>query len=156
MTYLCVSCQKEFTSQEALEQHNKLAHATPESSKIKPSRFIGIVVGIIIVLAAYYLITSFSSSVPHEEFAKCIAATGAKFYGAFWCSHCIDQKNLFGSGAKYLPYIECSAADRTENPECLAAGVTSYPTWVFADGSRTSGLSLEQLAQRTGCTAPAS
>ena len=32
--------------------------------------------------------------------------TGAKMYGAFWCSHCEDQKETFGAGASDLPYVE--------------------------------------------------
>lgn len=33
---------------------------------------------------------------------------GAKFYGAFWCSHCYDQKVQFGAqAAELLPYVEC-------------------------------------------------
>ena len=40
--------------------------------------------------------------------AKHLKETGAKMYGAFWCSHCLDQKLLFGSEAvKEMPYIEC-------------------------------------------------
>ena len=29
-------------------------------------------------------------------------------YGAFWCSHCHEQKEAFGSQAmKDFPYVEC-------------------------------------------------
>ena len=35
-----------------------------------------------------------------------LRASGAKMYGAFWCSHCADQKEEFGSGAD-IPYVEC-------------------------------------------------
>ena len=34
--------------------------------------------------------------------------TGARMYGAFWCSHCQEQKLAFGREAQPdLPYIEC-------------------------------------------------
>eukprot|EP00959_Pyramimonas_sp_CCMP1952_P044883 937635-Pyramimonas_sp.AAC.2 len=40
--------------------------------------------------------------------AKHLKQTGAKMYGAFWCSHCLDQKLMFGAeGAKEMPYVEC-------------------------------------------------
>lgn len=33
---------------------------------------------------------------------------GAKMYGAFWCSHCFEQKEVFGKDAVgVLPYVEC-------------------------------------------------
>lgn len=39
---------------------------------------------------------------------KRLKEAGAKFYGAFWCSHCQDQKVAFGKEAQMdLPYIEC-------------------------------------------------
>jgi thiol-disulfide isomerase/thioredoxin len=89
-----------------------------------------------------------------QKLAACIKASGAKFYGAFWCPHCNDQKDMFGDAKKELPYIECSTPDgRGENPVCAAAKITGYPTWVFADGTSQPGaLSFEELAQRTGCT----
>ena len=67
-----------------------------------------------------------------DEFAKCIADSGAKFYGAFWCSHCKDQKDLFGDSAQYLPYVECSTPDgNNQLPVCADEGIKIYPTWRF-------------------------
>lgn len=40
--------------------------------------------------------------------AKRLKAAGAKMYGAFWCSHCYDQKQEFGQQAMAeFPYVEC-------------------------------------------------
>lgn len=40
--------------------------------------------------------------------AKKLKAAGAKMYGAFWCSHCYDQKQEFGQQAMAdFPYVEC-------------------------------------------------
>ncbi|MFI5205343.1 MAG: hypothetical protein ACHQVK_00215, partial [Candidatus Paceibacterales bacterium] len=67
-----------------------------------------------------------------DDFAKCIKASGATFYGAFWCPHCKAQKDLFGSSVQYLPYVECSTPDgNSQLPVCTNAGVTVYPTWQF-------------------------
>lgn len=34
--------------------------------------------------------------------------SGARMYGAFWCSHCYDQKQTFGAEAMAaFPYVEC-------------------------------------------------
>lgn len=90
-----------------------------------------------------------------DDFAKCINASGAKFYGAFWCPHCQEQKADFGTSVKYLPYIECSNADNTQTQICIDKKIEGYPTWIFADGSiQTGRLSLDTLAQKTQCTLP--
>jgi len=42
------------------------------------------------------------------ELARRLREAGAKMYGAFWCSHCQEQKGDFGAQAqKDLPYVEC-------------------------------------------------
>jgi hypothetical protein len=93
----------------------------------------------------------------YDDFAQCINDTGAKFYGAFWCPHCQNQKAAFGRSAKLLPYVECSERDgKGQLPVCTNAGIEGYPTWVFADGTRQSGnLPFETLSEKTGCTLPA-
>ncbi len=92
----------------------------------------------------------------YDAFAACLKDKGATFYGAFWCPHCHDQKNLFGNSARLLPYVECSTPDgQGELPACNAQNIQEYPTWVFADGSRQTGvMSLEDLSQKTGCSLP--
>ena len=88
-----------------------------------------------------------------ETFASCISNSGAKFYGTFWCSHCQNQKKMFGLASKNLPYVECSNKEASEQLQvCAEAGIEAYPTWVFADGSRQTGeLSFEKLAEKTSC-----
>ena len=42
------------------------------------------------------------------ELAKRLKAAGARMYGAFWCSHCFEQKQAFGKEAMAdFPYVEC-------------------------------------------------
>ena len=90
---------------------------------------------------------------PQDDFAKCLKDRGSVFYGAFWCSHCQNQKALFGTSARYLPYVECSTPDgKAQTEECKQKKVSGYPLWEFADGSRKSGeTSLQQLSDKTGC-----
>ena len=94
----------------------------------------------------------------YDALAHCIASTKTKFYGAFWCPHCHNQKNEFGDAAQYLPYVECSTPDgASELPVCVAAGVKSFPTWVFPDGSRLTGeQSVDTLSSKTDCALPTS
>ena len=82
-----------------------------------------------------------------------LAASGAAFYGASWCPHCQQQKAMFGASADRLPYVECSPGG-PEAPvagACLDAGVKVYPTWVFVNGERLTGLqSTSDLARQVG------
>lgn len=94
-----------------------------------------------------------------DAFATCIKDSGTKFYGAFWCPHCRNQKALFGSSVKLLPYIECSNPDgQSQNQLCNSVGIQSYPTWVFptatSTATTTGEISLEDLAKRTQCSLP--
>ena len=91
-----------------------------------------------------------------DSFAQCLADEGAVFYGAFWCPHCADQKNMFGNSDRLLPYKECSLpSGQGQNEECNAAGIETYPTWDFADGTRAQGVqSISTLAEKTNCELP--
>ncbi len=94
---------------------------------------------------------------PLDGFASCLGEKGAKFYGAFWCPHCANQKKLFGRSAKKLPYIECGVAGNTsaQTQICTDAEVKNYPTWTFADDSRLTGeISLSELSEKTSCALP--
>ena len=88
-----------------------------------------------------------------DSFAKCLSDRDATMYGSFWCSHCDDQKKLFGSSFRYIHYVECSVpGGRQMTFACQAAHIRYTPTWVFADGEhRTGVLSLEQLRNKTRC-----
>lgn len=92
----------------------------------------------------------------YGQFASCLGEKGAKFYGAFWCPHCQDQKRMFGNSAKLLPYVECSLPDgRTMTAECKAKNIDGFPTWEFSDGSRLDGVvQISGLAEKTGCELP--
>jgi thiol-disulfide isomerase/thioredoxin len=92
----------------------------------------------------------------YDEVAICLKDQGAVFYGTFWCPFCKKQKDMFGSSARLLPYVECSTLDgRSQVPFCREKQISGYPTWDFADGSRLQGLlSFETLAEKTGCELP--
>lgn len=77
---------------------------------------------------------------------------GAKMYGAFWCSHCHDQKQLFGQEAvSQIDYIECDP--KGKNPQtslCKAANVQGYPTWEMKGKFYSGTQPLEKLAELSG------
>jgi glutaredoxin len=91
-----------------------------------------------------------------DAFARCLASKQATMYGAYWCPHCADQKEMLRSSFQYVPYVECGVpGSRDEAPVCKNAGVKHFPTWQFADGERREGTqTLQALARKTGCALP--
>lgn len=119
--------------------------------------FIIFTVIVILLVGGLGIFMSKLSSKPSnlDGFAQCIKASGAEFYGAFWCPHCQEQKAEFGSSKKYLPYTECSNTDNTQNQICKDKKIESYPTWIFGDGSiQTGKMELKDLATKTQCILP--
>lgn len=113
------------------------------------------VIVVLVLLGMSYGIKGYQSTLPgeYDSFATCLADEGVKFYGAFWCPHCKEQKEQFGNSAKLLPYVECSTPD-TQGvlPVCTEAGIQGYPTWIFADGTRESRvMTPEELAEKSSC-----
>lgn len=77
------------------------------------------------------------------ELARALQLNGAKMYGAFWCSHCFEQKQAFGMGAKAdLPYVECYpdgyTGPRSIARACLDANIQGFPTWII-NGQKVEG-----------------
>ncbi len=91
-----------------------------------------------------------------DAFAQCLAAKQVKMYGAYWCPHCAEQKEMFESSFHYVPYVECGVTgSRDEALVCKDAGIKHFPTWQFADGGREEGtLSLPTLGNKAGCDLP--
>lgn len=86
--------------------------------------------------------------------ADCLTAAGAKMYGTYWCPHCQAQKENFGEAFAKIDYVECADRNnpRVQTQSCTDAGITGYPTWVFADGSRLEGdQTFKDLAAKTNC-----
>ena len=119
------------------------------------------IVGSLLVVGALVSLLVIQARKPgkYDTLAQCIADSGAKFYGAFWCPHCQAQKAMFGKSAKKLPYVECSEPNGKEQlPICKEAKIEGYPTWKLADNTLIpnedgSGVSIETLATKTNCRA---
>jgi len=81
-----------------------------------------------------------------------LAKSGAKMYGAFWCPHCQQQKQYFGTSASRLPYVECSPDGQSgpQAKECKDNQILSYPTWLINGKKIDEVMSLKQLADATG------
>ncbi|MEM6590631.1 MAG: vitamin K epoxide reductase family protein [Cyanobacteria bacterium P01_C01_bin.73] len=89
--------------------------------------------------------------------AQHLRDVGATKYGAYWCPHCHDQKQLFGREAfSQVPYIECAPDGANSQTELCSTTpeIEGFPTWEingqFYGGTR----SLEELADLSGYTGP--
>lgn len=99
-----------------------------------------------------------TSTAAEIALAEHLTASDIKMYGAYWCQHCRDQKNLFGKEAfKVVTYIECAEDAEKDEPQpdkCEAAGVNSYPSWEIEGELQSGTIPLPQLAQLSGYEGP--
>ncbi len=111
---------------------------------------------ILLLIAGLFYWSYWNSKQPgkYDEFAKCLTEKGVKFYGAYWCPRCADQKKLFGNSMQYIDYIECAIPGGDKGVQtaiCQKEKIESYPTWEI-NGQKTIGvLQLSYLASVTGC-----
>jgi hypothetical protein len=117
-----------------------------------------VIAAIIVVGLVAFSVVKESAPSPYDTFAQCLTEKGVKMYGAWWCPHCQNQKELFGTAFSKLNYTECSAPNtQSMNQLCKDAGITGYPTWEFSNAERVSGeQTFQALAEKSGCELPAS
>lgn len=105
----------------------------------------------LVVLLFTVLFLSGCSSAKAEDitaFASCLAEKEATLYGADWCPHCQQQKEMFGASFAKVNYVECTV----DKQKCNEAQIQGFPTWKFADGSSLPGVQeFSILAEKTGC-----
>ena len=126
------------------------------SSRFRAGGIVCFVLGMMVVFLASNPSGASAGKVTLETFAQCLAEKKATMYGSFLCSHCDDQRKMFGSSFQYVPYIECSVrGSRQMSFPCIAAQIRYTPTWIFADDERRTGVqSLKELSAKTGCPLP--
>ncbi|VVB59249.1 Uncharacterised protein [uncultured archaeon] len=87
-----------------------------------------------------------------DNLAKCLTSKGVKMYGAYWCPHCANQKQVWGSSFKYIDYVECDPNGANANPQaCKDAGISGYPTWIINGLKYPGEEDLGTLAKLAGC-----
>ncbi|XP_060196019.1 thiol-disulfide oxidoreductase LTO1 [Lycium barbarum] len=97
-----------------------------------------------------------SESTPFAiSLAKHLRSVGAKMYGAFWCSHCQHQKQMFGrAAAKLLDYVECYPDGFKRGTymanACQEAKLEAFPTWVINGEVLSGEKKLSELAELSG------
>jgi uncharacterized membrane protein len=73
----------------------------------------------------------------------------ATFYGAYWCSHCYDQKQAFGKQAmQRIPYIECSKEGMNAQVSlCKEKNIPGYPTWEISGKLYPGEKALDEIQE---------
>mmetsp|Transcript_29172 Transcript_29172/g.70408 ORF Transcript_29172/g.70408 Transcript_29172/m.70408 type:complete len:415 (-) Transcript_29172:59-1303(-) len=81
--------------------------------------------------------------------AKDLQSLDARMFGAFWCSHCYDQKETLGKEAfSKIPYIECSKDGiNSQTSFCKSKDVPGFPTWEINGKLYPGEQSLEELEE---------
>jgi glutaredoxin len=84
--------------------------------------------------------------------AKYLTAKGVKFYGAYSCEHCQQQKALFGAKAsEQLTYIECDAkGENSQRQLCKDMKIKYFPTWIVDGKYFTGTKDLKEIATLAG------
>lgn len=105
---------------------------------------------VIVLVGIFYINKNITGNViesgEHDEFAQYLTGQGVKMYGTEWCSHCKNQKKLFGNSFQYIDFVDC---DKNKQ-ECLTAGVQGYPTWKINGQNYPGEQSFEKLSQLSG------
>lgn len=125
---------------------------------ITPNGWLQITVVSAAILFAFFLAlgsgygeTAYTGEPASAEFASCITEKGAVFYGAEWCSHCREQKAIFGETFEKINYVDCEKSPAL----CQLAEITAYPTWIINGEKHLGAKSPQALAALTGCGAGA-
>lgn len=155
-------------SQERQERRRQQAAIAAGAKPVSRARRVATILLIAAAFALVYFLGTQSQHVKfiqkalgqrkYDAFAKCLSDRGVKFYGAYWCPHCSEQKEKFGASIDEVPYIECGVKGNlsAKTQVCKDAGITHFPTWQFPPaGERVERVfELEELRDRTGCALP--
>jgi hypothetical protein len=127
-----------------------------EETKTEIRTTIAIAAIVVIAVACVYYFARIRGTTRYDAFAKCLTEKQVEMYGLYWCTHCAEQKEMFGASFKYVTYIECGIkGSKDEASICKEAGVKNFPTWQFPDGSKKEGAQpLQVLSAQTECSLP--
>jgi len=83
----------------------------------------------------------------YDAFAQCLTEKEVVMYGTDWCSHCQNQKAMFGSSFEYVDFVDCEIS----NLVCSNAGIKGYPTWNIEGNNYPGEQSFNRLSELSGC-----
>lgn len=115
-------------------------------SKEKRSKIITLVIFILIIIIATLSFTIKPKNHTNQELAKCIGERST-LYLQLGCSHCEDQKNLFGENYQYLNVVDCFY----DPQECTNNNIEATPTWKIKGNLYKGFQTIEELKSLTEC-----
>ena len=127
---------------------------TPERERRRPLLY-PVVAALVLVLGLHLHFSGLfdPAAGPEDPYLKALAThlqdSGARFYGAYWCRACQEQKALFTASAKRLPYTECapSGPNGPLTAACTVQDIRRYPTWLVEGRRLTGVVDIERLAR---------
>jgi len=119
---------------------------------MKTKVVIAIISALVLAGIGYWSWTGRFVSNNYDDFAKCLTDKGVIMYGAYWCSHCQNQKKMFGNSWQYINYVECDPQGNNAKPElCYQNNIQGYPTWAINGKLYTGERTIEELSSLSGC-----
>ena len=90
-----------------------------------------------------------SSSERALKIGEDLKALDAKMFGAYWCSHCYEQKQRLGKEAyQNVQYVECSKEGlNSQTDMCKEKKIPGYPTWEIAGKQFPGDMYLDELEE---------
>jgi len=105
---------------------------------------------VMVVFLSFFVFTGYFVAKPApgaNALAKCLTYKNATVYVSKYCSHCAEQKALFGDAFSLLNSIDCA----DDQQACARAGVGAVPTWSISGKHYEGTQTLERLAELSGC-----
>ncbi|MBA3913261.1 MAG: hypothetical protein H0X25_05280 [Acidobacteriales bacterium] len=133
---------------------NVVRQQVPQPRRTPVRGFLIAIALVAILGGAYYAYSHRRKPGPADALAKCLTQKGVKMYGAYWCPHCAEQKESFGTSFEYVTYVECAVkGSKVQAQVCKDANILHYPTWEFGDKSRLEGpQDFKTLKDKAGCS----
>jgi len=150
MEFKCNNCNRDFSSEESLTQHNSSKHITAvkKSTGFNSKKYIMISLVVLILVFSILTINSYmNKSGGYDEFAECLNEKGVIVYGNDFCQYTAKQLNFFGKSKENLNYVKCIDNEAL----CDEKGVSVTPTWEIDGQMYEQVQDFEKLSLLTGC-----
>ena len=143
----CEICNRKFSSEKALNQHNSTKHPKGEKNLNWRKYSILIIIGLILVLFILSISAYIKKPGEYDNFVKCLTEKNVVIYGNDFCSYTVKQLNFFGKSKEHFNYIKCI----DNKVLCDSKGVSITPTWEI-NGEMYGGIQgFEKLSILSGC-----
>ena len=149
MEYKCNICDRDFNSEESLNQHNSSKHSREEKKGKTNTKkyFIFIIIGLIVILSSITIYFYMQKPGQYDDFTKCLTEKGVVVYGNDFCTYTTKQLNFFGKSKQYLNYVKCIDNGKL----CDEKGIDVTPTWEIDGKMYEQTQNFETLSALSGC-----